>query len=127
MHYPRARTAEWRGGVVGTERCDHTIFGNVAARVGEEALGPPATRPRRSRPYDVGSQQQVIGILSDQSTAAARRTVASSGRAHVHRVGRINTAIFQDPNVRRDRCGVKLHRNSVRAGTGSRNVLGVIN
>ena len=126
MHHPGARAAEGRAGAVGTDRCDHTIFGDVT-HVGEHPLSQSGAWAARRRPYDVGSHQQVFGILGDHRAAAACGTVARRGGAHVHRTDRINAAIFQDPNVDRDRCGTKFDGDSVGAGSGSQNILGVIN
>jgi hypothetical protein len=127
VHYPWTRCGQSRAGAVGTDRCDHSIFGDIAVRGGNHALNESAPRARRWCPHDVGTHQQVHRILGDYSAAAAGGAFARCGRTHVKWIDRINPAIFQNPNVRVDRGPVKINRNGVQARQGSRNILCKVN
>ena len=127
MHHPWARNAEGRSGAVGADRCYHAILHNVAVGGGDHSLRHSGTGTSRACPYDIGSQQEVPGILGHYSAAVARVAVTRCTHGHIHWGGIINAAIFHDPDVRVG-CGrIKPYGYLIRAGGGGHDVLRVIN
>src|SRR6202035_1147689 len=94
------------------------VLSDVAVGGSDHALNEAAARGAGGGPNDIGADQQIHGVGGEGRAAAAGGAVAGGGGADIQGMEGIQTAIFQDADIRRGDSG---------AGGGRDNVLGVIN